>query len=59
MNIEAFECQMCGHCCHGEGGIVMTEKDQKRLAEHIEITVDELIEKYTRETRWKTALNYR
>ncbi len=47
MTEEAFECKMCGHCCEGKGGIVMTEKDQKRLAEHLEISVEELIEKYT------------
>lgn len=47
MKEKAFECRMCGHCCHGEGGIVMTEKDQTRLATHLNITVKELIEKYT------------
>ena len=49
MTIKAFECQMCGHCCHGEGGIVMTGKDQVRLAEYLEISVENLIEKYARE----------
>ena len=56
MKIEAFDCQMCGHCCHGEGGIVMTGKDQKRLAEFLEISVEELIEKYTEERGGKLHL---
>lgn len=49
MTTEAFECKMCGHCCHGEGGIVMTDKDRSRLADHLDITVEELVEKYTHE----------
>lgn len=57
MNTTAFECRMCGHCCHGEGGIVMTGKDQKRLAEHLGISVDELIEKYAHERGGKLHLN--
>ncbi|WP_243546060.1 YkgJ family cysteine cluster protein [Pseudodesulfovibrio tunisiensis] len=47
MTVKAFECRMCGHCCQGKGGIVMTEKDQVRLAAHLGISVDELLEKYT------------
>ena len=56
MTIEAFECQMCGHCCHGEGGIVMTGKDQMRLANHLEISVENLIEKYAHERGSKLHL---
>ena len=47
MTILAFKCKMCGHCCLGEGGIILTSKDQIRLAEHLGISVDELIKKYT------------
>lgn len=47
MTLTAFECKMCGHCCHGKGGIVMTEKDQKRLAEHLNISVKDFIAQYT------------
>ncbi len=49
MSIAAFECRMCGHCCHGKGGIVMTAKDQARLAGHLDISVEELVSKYTEE----------
>lgn len=28
---NAFECQRCGHCCHGQGGIVLTAGDVERL----------------------------
>ncbi len=56
MSEQAFSCKMCGHCCQGEGGIVMTGKDRKRLAEHLGITVDELVEKYTQERGGKLHL---
>ncbi|WP_320170297.1 YkgJ family cysteine cluster protein [Maridesulfovibrio sp.] len=44
---QAFECRMCGHCCQGEGGIIMTAKDRKRLAGHLGISEEELVEKYS------------
>jgi len=56
MSEQAFECRMCGHCCHGEGGIVMTEKDQKRLAGHLGISVEELVDTYTCEKGGKLHL---
>ena len=31
---EAFDCRMCGHCCHGEGGIVVSPTDLDRLCGH-------------------------
>lgn len=43
----AFECRMCGHCCHGEGGIILGPTDQERLAQHLGIPVTELLEDYT------------
>jgi hypothetical protein len=32
---RVFTCQRCGHCCLGEGGIVLARHDQERLAEHL------------------------
>ena len=57
MNKTAFECRMCGHCCHGEGGIVMTDKDRKRLASHLNISVEKLIDTYAHERGGKLHLN--
>lgn len=34
--VEPFACRRCGHCCHGEGGIVLTERDSRRLAAYLE-----------------------
>ncbi len=35
---EVFDCQRCGHCCQGSGGIVLTAKDLRRLAAHLGLT---------------------
>lgn len=43
---NAFDCQMCGHCCHGEGGIILSPKDQERLANHLGMRVDEMLAEY-------------
>ena len=56
MSKQAFNCQMCGHCCQGEGGIVMTAKDRTRLAAHLSISEEEMIEKYTQERNGKLHL---
>lgn len=32
---DVFDCQRCGHCCQGTGGIVLTAKDLRRLAAHL------------------------
>ncbi|ADU62391.1 MULTISPECIES: YkgJ family cysteine cluster protein [Pseudodesulfovibrio] len=46
MTAQAFECRMCGHCCQGEGGIVLTDKDMARLAEHLGISPKALVERF-------------
>ena len=46
MNKPAFDCKRCGHCCHGEGGIVLTAGDRERLAEHLGLAVEEMLERY-------------
>jgi len=47
---------MCGHCCQGEGGIVLTGKDRKRLADHLGIGEEELIRRFARERGGKLHL---
>ncbi len=42
----AFSCQRCGHCCHGEGGIILKPSDAERLAAHLGLTRAELLERY-------------
>lgn len=42
----AFECQRCGHCCQGRGGIILTPRDIARLAAHLGIAPDDFISEY-------------
>ncbi|WP_432736937.1 YkgJ family cysteine cluster protein [Maridesulfovibrio sp. FT414] len=56
---QAFECRMCGHCCQGEGGIIMTAKDRKRLAEFLGIAEAEMVEKYSETVNGKIRLQSR
>lgn len=41
-----FDCMMCGHCCSGRGGILLTARDRERLAAHLGLGVDEMLERY-------------
>lgn len=43
----AFECQRCGHCCAGEGGIVLAASDAARLAAHLGVSRDEFLAAHT------------
>lgn len=42
----AFTCRRCGHCCHGEGGIVMSRGDIMRLAAHLRMEPDAMLARY-------------
>ena len=41
-----FTCKMCGRCCHGEGGIVVSPKDLARITKALHLTAEEFIAKY-------------
>lgn len=43
MSETSFNCQRCGHCCQGEGGIVMTARDRERLARHLNLAIPEML----------------
>ena len=34
---QAFDCRLCGHCCEGKGGIVVSAKDLNRLCGHLNL----------------------
>ncbi len=57
--IQAFDCKRCGHCCHGEGGIIMTPKDRQRLADHLGLPVEKMVEKYSETVNGKIRLQSR
>lgn len=41
-----FDCRMCGHCCEGVGGIVVSPTDLTRLAAHMGLAPEAVIEGY-------------
>ncbi|MDZ7759419.1 MAG: YkgJ family cysteine cluster protein [Desulfovermiculus sp.] len=43
---DVFICRMCGQCCQGQGGIVLTAKDMHRLAKGLGLTPEALIQTY-------------
>lgn len=43
----AFECRRCGHCCSGEGGIVLAPSDAARLAAHLGLAVEDFLADHT------------
>ena len=45
MNME-FSCHGCGHCCEGEGGIVVSSSDLARLIGHLTISAEEFEQSY-------------
>jgi uncharacterized protein len=47
MNGEAFVCRMCGECCRGTGGIVVTYGETERISAALGLTPDEFLERFT------------
>ena len=41
-----FNCRMCGHCCEGSGGIVVSPTDLARLASHMGLAPQAVAEGY-------------
>ncbi|WP_243309976.1 YkgJ family cysteine cluster protein [Fundidesulfovibrio agrisoli] len=58
-NDSAFECRRCGHCCLGEGGIVLTVKDQQRLADHLGLELAAFLQAHTTTRGTKVHLGVR
>jgi hypothetical protein len=42
-----FDCQRCGKCCEGAGGIVLTTRDVQRLAVHFLVEPLEVVKRFT------------
>ncbi len=43
---QVFDCRMCGHCCEGQGGIVVSPKDLKRICDYLQVSAEQFIEQY-------------
>ncbi len=46
MNHTVFDCQMCGQCCEGEGGIILSPKDLTRLHEGMNLDRQAFLDAY-------------
>jgi uncharacterized protein len=44
---EAFVCRMCGDCCRGSGGIVITEQEAERISTHLELDLQPFLDRFT------------
>ncbi|MDQ7835930.1 MAG: YkgJ family cysteine cluster protein [Humidesulfovibrio sp.] len=56
MSETSFTCQRCGHCCQGEGGIVMTGRDRNRLARHLGMDIPAMLDHCAETVSGKTRL---
>ncbi len=52
----AFACKRCGHCCQGEGGIVLTRYDRERLAAHLGLEIAAMLEQFAESAGEKQRL---
>ena len=43
---SVFDCRMCGHCCEGRGGIIVSPDDLTRLAAHMQQSPQAVAERY-------------
>ena len=46
MTNTAFDCRMCGPCCEGKGGIVVSPSDLQRLCDFLRMPADAVIAAY-------------
>lgn len=53
---QAFECKMCGRCCEGRGGIVLSNYDLARIAGHAGLSIAEFADKYAEERNGKLVV---
>lgn len=51
-----FTCRMCGQCCHGAGGIVVSPKDLLRITKALGIDAETFRQKYGEERGGKLQI---
>lgn len=44
--MRVFTCRMCGRCCEGRGGIVLSSKDLARIAGHLALSPVDFCDRY-------------
>ena len=56
--MRRFVCACCGNCCRWDGVVYAKEEEFPAIAEYLGITVEELIDKYTRLSDDRKGLVY-
>lgn len=51
-----FTCQMCGQCCRGQGGIVVSPSDLARITRALGMSAEEFIARYGEERGGKLQI---
>ena len=51
-----FSCRMCGHCCEGKGGIIVSPTDLARLADYMKMPPQNFIEQYCEQSGGKLKI---
>lgn len=54
---SVFDCRMCGHCCEGKGGIIVSSHDLRRLCAHMSLSAEEFERSWGE--RWGGKLHIR
>lgn len=53
---SVFECRMCGHCCEGRGGIVLSPSDLARLAAFLRLESEEVVARFGEKSNGKLKI---
>lgn len=54
-----FACTQCGHCCTTEGYVWVDRREARAIAEHLELTLEELGRRFLRTVGRRNALTDR
>ena len=57
--MELFECTQCGTCCRGEGGILVTPEDVRRIAGFLHLSGTKFLKKFCIEKNGKVYIHIR
>ena len=53
---SVFDCKMCGHCCEGSGGIILSPSDLARLSTHLGMEADAVSQHYAERVNGKLKI---
>ena len=55
---QVFDCKMCGICCEGKGGIVVSPTDLERLASYLKLEPEQVVATYAEYVGTKLKLRH-